>query len=107
MYPTAIGDDRDGWVCARETTTRRMEPVQDTAYWPLLKDRREHWADDLGKTLYRETSTRSSLRIGGYWRTFALPQGGQTHAICVESAPVPRPARVRSALRWKWGKWEK
>ncbi len=107
MHATATLGYRDGWLCAVETQVRSTEPMQDTLYWPLLKAVRAHWEEDLGKPLYRETSTCYSMKIGGYWRAFHLSEGGQTHAVCVESQPVPKPARVRSELRWKWGKWEK
>lgn len=105
----AILTHRDGWLCAAETTTRIMEPIADTLYWPLEQVRQQEWEDDLGKELssgYR--GLEFSLKIGGFWKTWRLPDGWQTQALAVESAPVPRPkVRKTTELRWYYGRWQK
>ena len=107
MRPQATLGWKDGWLCAVEVTVRHTEPVQDTTYWPLGRCSHAEWADDLGKPLYAEGLYTYSLKIGGFWKTFTLVDGGKTHSIAVESQPVPKPKRVRAALRWHAGRWQK
>lgn len=99
---------RDGWLCAAEVSTRSMEPIQDTLYWPLKRERRDLWEEDLGKPLLVHRHSYS-LKIGGFWKEFRLPEGGQTKAIAVESAPVPKPKGLRKTtqVRWYYGRWQK
>jgi hypothetical protein len=94
---------RDGWLCAVETDTRHNEPIQDTLYWPLFRDSKAVWDADLGKPLRREGPYGYSLG----WRRFRLAQEGQTTSLAVESAPVPKPPRIRVPLRWHSGGWQK
>src|SRR5262249_20952392 len=101
-------DYRDGWLCAKDEDVMLNEPVKTIYWWPLIRDFRQIWEDDLGKELYYHRATHTySLRIGGFWREFRLAQGGQTQAIAYESMPVEKPPRVRLPLRWHYGRWEK
>ena len=100
---------RDGWLCAAETHTRSSEPIAETFFWPLAHVRRQEWEGDLGKELWADKCGHAySLRIGGFWKTWHLPEGGQTKALVVESAPVPPPkVRKTTKLRWYDGRWQK
>jgi len=101
-------DHRDGWLCAREESLLDSEPVKLVQWWPLIRDYRRNWEEDLGQPLYYHGGSHSySLKIAGFYRDFRLPQGGQTHSIAFERVPVEPPKRVRLPLRWRYGRWEK
>jgi hypothetical protein len=104
----AVLDYRDGWLCARSEWLESSEPVKVVQWWPLIRDFRQVWEDDLGKPLsYCRNTYTYALKIGGFWREFRLPQGGQTQCLATETVPVERPKRVKLPVHWRAGRWEK
>lgn len=102
-------------LCIAESESDSFEPVTRTWIWPTTQS-----VDRLPEDYDRVEITRQGGSGYGYnlyfyradscfnFCNFAvqLPEGGKTHAIRVETEPIPAP-RTKVETRYRDGRWQK
>ena len=92
-------------------TALHNEPTKVRQVWPIAALRSTGFGycsndDAIGKPATL-TDGRVSCYLGqGKWVNGALPEGGQTKSVVLETTPIAAP-KCRSETRWQNGAWQK